>query len=272
MELRIEGLTKQFNKMIAVDHVNLKLEKGVIGLLDDVNAARKKIMSAVTDDYGKVKFDEDNQPGISNLMSILSKITNESFESIEKRFEGKGYGEFKKEVADVVCNLLEEIQARFNKYNDKKIDYKVMMSNPSITHSEEVSALYDKLIKQYRHMINMKDEYVDNLRYVACSLRNEFLKFGYSEETICDMLVEYLYKGKKRYKQLLWFCYGQYIVNNLEKQFGKRTKFIQCIDCDEWFEVDISSKKIRCDKCNEIHRKQTKLDTWNKNKEKYRGC
>lgn len=148
-----------------------------------------------------------------------------------------------------------------------KIDYVVMMKNPDIVHSQEVSDLYDKLIKQYRHMINMKDEYVDNLRYVACSLRNEFAQFGYSEETICDMLVEYLYKGKKRYKQLLWFCYGQYIVNNLEKHFGKRTKFIQCIDCGEWVEVDSKDNKTcRCKTCQHEENKRIKREYWNKNK------
>ena len=49
-------------------------------------------MSAKTDSLGIVHFDEENQPGISNLMSILSKITSESFESIEARYKGKGYG------------------------------------------------------------------------------------------------------------------------------------------------------------------------------------
>lgn len=154
-----------------------------------------------------------------------------------------------------------------------KLNYQDMMNNKSILCSKEVSDLYDELNKQYRYMINMKDEFVDNMRYIACKIREEFSKFGYSDETITDMLVEYLYGKDKRYKQLLWFCYGQYIVNNLEKNVdAKKTKLIQCIDCGEWFEVDISSKKIRCDKCNEAHRKQVKLDTWNKNKGKYRDC
>lgn len=95
--------------------------KGTIFLMDNINVARKKIMSAKTDSYNKVHYDEENQPGISNLMSILSKITNESFESIEKRYENKGYGDFKKEVANVVCSLLEEIQDRFKKYNNTEI-------------------------------------------------------------------------------------------------------------------------------------------------------
>ena len=54
-------------------------------------------------------------------MSILSKITGEDFTSIENRFEGKGYGEFKREVADVVCNLLEKIQARYSEYNNREL-------------------------------------------------------------------------------------------------------------------------------------------------------
>lgn len=138
------------------------------------------------------------------------------------------------------------------------IDYKLMMKNKNIVCSKEVSKLYDELIKSYRHMINMKDEYVDNLRYVACKLRDEFNKFGYSEETVADMLVEYLYKNKKRYKQLLWFCYGQCIVNNLSKNINvPKTKFVQCADCGEWFEVDLKNNKTcRCSECQLIEKRR----------------
>lgn len=136
-----------------------------------------------------------------------------------------------------------------------QIDYQMMMSNPKAICSKEVSDLYDKLNRQYRYMINLKDEYQDNLRYAACKIREEFSKFGYSDETITDMLVEYLYGRDKRYKQLLWFCYGQYTVNNIEenlkdrKEF-KRIKYVQCIDCEEWFEVSITDgMTCRCSDC-----------------------
>lgn len=85
-------------------------------------------MSAKTDSLGIVHFDEENQPGISNLMSILSKITSESFESIEARYKGKGYGEFKKEVSEVVANLLSEIQSRFKKFNDRNLLDEILSS------------------------------------------------------------------------------------------------------------------------------------------------
>ena len=96
-------------------------------------------------------------------------------------------------------------------------DYRKMMSDKTTICAKEVSDLYNKRNRQYRYMINMKDEDKDNLTYVACTIREEFNRLGYAEETIADMLVEYLYGREKRYKQLLWFCYGQYIVKNLKK-------------------------------------------------------
>lgn len=137
-----------------------------------------------------------------------------------------------------------------------QLNYKDMMSNKNVVCSKEVSDLYDKRNKEYHYMIDMKDEYSDNLRYLACSIRDEFSKFGYSDEMIANMLVEYLYGGNKRYKQLLWFCYGQYIVNNLENNLNvRKTKYIQCIDCGKWVEVDIQSKSTRCSICQKKYKR-----------------
>lgn len=141
-----------------------------------------------------------------------------------------------------------------------ELDYRKLMKCPSMVCPKEVSALYDKRNKEYHYMIDMKDEYTDNLRYLACSIREEFSQFGYSDETIADMLVEYLYGNNKRAKQLLWFCYGQYIVNNLENNIGvKKTKYIQCVDCGEWLEVDMrDTKTYRCKKCQ--HEEKKRID------------
>ncbi len=116
--------------------------KGTIFLMEDINSAKKKIMSAKTDSLNRVHFDEANQPGISNLMSILSKITDESFESIENRYEGKGYGEFKKEVAEVVGNLLLDIQTKFAKYNNEAVLDEILQNGAAkarITASETLT-------------------------------------------------------------------------------------------------------------------------------------
>jgi tryptophanyl-tRNA synthetase len=117
---KILNLQNPLEKMNKSDNGD---NKGTIFLMDDIEVAKKKIMAAKTDSLNHVHFDEENQPGISNLMSILSKITDESFESIEKRFEGYGYVDFKREVANAVAALLTEIQAKFNFYNNKaKLD------------------------------------------------------------------------------------------------------------------------------------------------------
>ena len=122
---KILNLQNPLEKMNKSDNGD---NKGTIFLMDNVETVKKKIMSAKTDSLGTIHFDEENQPGISNLMSILSKITSESFESIEARYKGKGYGEFKKEVAEVVANLLNEIQLRFKKFNDKNLLDEILSS------------------------------------------------------------------------------------------------------------------------------------------------
>ena len=86
---------------------------GVILLLDDEKKIRKKIMGATTDSDMNIHFDEENKPGISNLMNIYSALTGNTIEEIEKEFEGENYGTFKKKVADVVVDVLTKIQVRY---------------------------------------------------------------------------------------------------------------------------------------------------------------
>lgn len=190
----------------------------------------------------------------------ISKFTNAKLPAFFEYAKDKEKSQVKKRNQSFVNKIYDRIPNKpinTRGMNLGEIDYKLMMENSTIICSKEVSDLYDELNKQYRYMINMKDEYIDNLRYVACKIRDEFSKFRYSDETITDMLIEYLYGRDKRYKQLLWFCYGQYVVNNLEKNINvKKTKVIQCIDCGEWFEVDVSSKRIRCDECFKLERKE----------------
>ena len=108
---RIMSLSDPSKKMSKSDESN----KGCIYLLDDLKSARKKILSAVTDDKAHVHFDPENQPGISNLLQILSSLSNDRpIADIEAEFADKGYGDFKRAVADAVCDTLGRIQERYN--------------------------------------------------------------------------------------------------------------------------------------------------------------
>lgn len=89
--------------------------KGVILLLDDEKTIRKKIMSAVTDSDNKIYYDKDNKPGVSNLLTIYSSLKNISIEEAEDYFKDYNYGNFKKEVADLVVSVLSNIQTKYNK-------------------------------------------------------------------------------------------------------------------------------------------------------------
>lgn len=98
-------------------------QKGVIRLLDDVEIIRKKIMGATTDSDMCVRFDIINKPGISNLINIYSSLTNKRIPEIEKEFENKNYGEFKKCVADKVVEVISNIQQKYYKIiNSDEID------------------------------------------------------------------------------------------------------------------------------------------------------
>ncbi len=87
--------------------------RSVIKILDTKEEIEKKIMGATTDSEMKIKYDEKNKPGISNLMNIVISLTDETIPSLEEKFEGKNYGEFKRYVADVVVEELGKIQKRY---------------------------------------------------------------------------------------------------------------------------------------------------------------
>jgi len=104
---RIMSLSNPLVKMSKSD------PKGDIFLADPMPVVRKKIMSAVTDLGNEVKYDKENKPGISNLLTIYAAIKEISIEEAEAHFVGYRYGDFKKEVADVVIAELEPFQARY---------------------------------------------------------------------------------------------------------------------------------------------------------------
>ena len=85
---------------------------GIVWLLDEPDATRKKIMRAVTDTDGVVSFDRDGKPGISNLLSIYGALSGRSIQSIELEYEGKGYGDFKKGLVEVVVGTLGPVRER----------------------------------------------------------------------------------------------------------------------------------------------------------------
>lgn len=101
-------------------------QNGVIRLLDDPEIIRKKIMKATTDSESIVRFDEENKPGISNLINIYSAFTNKSIDEIENEFKDANYGTFKKCVSDVVIENLSKIREKYFEYLNSDIIDKIL--------------------------------------------------------------------------------------------------------------------------------------------------
>ena len=120
--------------------------QGVISMFDSPEDIKKKIMKATTDSDNEVRFDEENKPGISNLLNIASTITKTPIEEIEKEFSGKGYGDFKKYVAEVTANHIEEIQKRYNELINSKELEKILDEGRQRT--RELAKAKFELIKQ----------------------------------------------------------------------------------------------------------------------------
>lgn len=129
-------------------------EKGTIFLLDPIDVARKKIMSAKTDSLDKVNHDFENQPGVTNLVNIYCSIENISVEKALKQFENLRYGEFKKIVADSVCNLLEKIQSKYNEINknDKEFENILIENGKKCSEiaSKKINDIHKKLGLYYK--------------------------------------------------------------------------------------------------------------------------
>lgn len=106
---RIMSLQEPTKKMSKSD----SNEKGFISMLDTPKKIEKKIKSAVTDSEGIVKFDKENKPGVSNLLTIHAICSGKSIAELEEAYAGKGYGDFKQGVADAVIALLQPIQERY---------------------------------------------------------------------------------------------------------------------------------------------------------------
>ena len=124
--------------------------KGDIFLKDDPAVIRKKIMSAVTDLGCEVKYDEENKPGISNLIQIYCCMKDISIEEAEKKFEGYRYGEFKKEVADAVIEELEPFQARYREIVANK-SYEAALKEGA----EKASEIANKTLKRVQKAIGL---------------------------------------------------------------------------------------------------------------------
>lgn len=106
-------------RIMALDNPTKKMSKSAktggnnIAVLDDPSVIKKKLMRAVTDSENEIRYDPENKPGVSNLLTILSLLAGKSIQELERAYSGQGYGRLKQDVVDVVVGELAPIQERY---------------------------------------------------------------------------------------------------------------------------------------------------------------
>ena len=117
---------KEGARIMALDDPTQKMSKSAenihsrISLLDDENIIKKSIMKSTTDSEGIIKFDVENKPGISNLLNIYSVLAEKPIDELVAEYDGKGYGDFKKDLVEITVNALAPIQERYNEIRNSE--------------------------------------------------------------------------------------------------------------------------------------------------------
>jgi len=120
-------MKKESARIMGLDDPSKKMSKSAsspanyIALTDKPDAAKKKIRRAVTDSGKEIIFDQNKKPAISNLLAIYSLLSNQSIKDLETKYQGKGYGDLKKDLAEAAAEFLIGFQKKFNSFSDDEV-------------------------------------------------------------------------------------------------------------------------------------------------------
>ena len=143
---RIMSLQEPTRKMSKSDP-----EDTYIAMLDKPDVIHKKMRRAITDSENSVRFDPENKPGVTNLLSILSALTGEGVEALAAQYDGRGYGVFKDAVADAVIAALEPIQKRYDEISADKAYLEQVMTQGA----ERASRLAARTMTKVRRKVGL---------------------------------------------------------------------------------------------------------------------
>ncbi len=147
-------ISKTGARVMSLQEPDKKMSKSDVGdgsvfLLDDPDTIRRKIKRAVTDSETEIRFDPENKPGVSNLLSIISALSGESIDSVCAKLNGQGYGALKNRAADCAIAALEPLQAEFKRLiADKDYLMKVLTDN-----AQKASYLATKTLRKVQKKI-----------------------------------------------------------------------------------------------------------------------
>ena len=142
---------KEGARIMALDDPTKKMSKSAenihsrISLLDEPSKIKKSIMKATTDSEGVIRFDIENKPGISNLLNIYSSLSRISVSDLERQYEGKGYGDFKKDLVEVTVDALAPIRQRYDEIRNSQQLISILKDG-----AEKADAIAQKTMRRVR--------------------------------------------------------------------------------------------------------------------------
>ena len=147
-------ITKVGGRVMSLQDPTKKMSKSdpeecFISLLDDADTVRRKIRRAVTDSDAEIRYDPENKPGVSNLLSIITALTGEGMDAVCAEMEGKGYGDLKNRTADAVIAALDPLQAEYKRL----IADKQFLLDTLLSGAEKANYLATKTLRKVQKKI-----------------------------------------------------------------------------------------------------------------------
>lgn len=143
-------------RIMALDEPTNKMSKSAenihsrISLLDPPNKVKKSIMRATTDSESEIRYDIENKPGVSNLLTIYSVFTNMEIKDIESKYAGLGYGQIKKDLVEIINDSLVEIQRNYNEIRESEELIKVLKQG-----TEKAQSIADKTMTRVKDKLGI---------------------------------------------------------------------------------------------------------------------
>jgi tryptophanyl-tRNA synthetase len=138
---RVMSLQDPMSKMSKSD----ANQGGYVSLLDDPDVVRRKIKRAVTDSGTTIAWSPDERPGIANLMSIYSSVSGQTLEQIEAAYQGKGYGHFKGDLAELMVEFLRPVQTRYREVYDDRAGLERILRRGADTARQKAQQTLDRV-------------------------------------------------------------------------------------------------------------------------------
>lgn len=242
-------------------------------------------------DYAKTLYMPERPPSIKDRIAYYTKDNVPHFFKYAKDKEDWQIAEINQSFVNKLENKIPNPRINCKYVSNGKVkklgkpDYTLMMSNPEVDvtvvksksgkliegtnpivlkYVEKAREYWQKInavmVQDYPRDVLSKTQIRKEISYnkIVDEVKFELSQFGYSEIEAADILVKYLYGIKdSKYKDLLWTCYGEHLLTNLQKHFKSKTKTIQCVDCGEWFEVSIKdTMTCRCEECVAGHKRK----------------